>query len=66
MAIVVIIVACHHGHCHVFTSVTTYTSVQCKRESVVYDNGAGHGLYHTEILLVEDKCIKSHTNFTIL
>ncbi len=58
---VVLIVACH---CHVFVSVTTYTSVQCKREAVVYDNGAGHGLYHTEILFVEDTCIKkNHTIF---
>ena len=50
-------------------SATTYnyTSVQCKRETVVYDDGAGHGLYHTEILYVEDRCVKNHyTNFTML
>ncbi len=28
--------------------------MQCKQEAVVYDDRAGHGLYHTEILIVED------------
>ena len=32
--------------------------MQCKREAVVYDDGAGHGLYHTEILFVDDTCVK--------
>ncbi len=61
MAIVVLTVNCY---CHVFMSATTYISMQCKREAVVYDDGAGHGLYHTEILFVEDTCVKKyHTKF---
>ncbi len=59
MAIVVLTVTCY---CHVFVSATAYTSVQWKQKALVYNDGAGHGLCHTENLFVEDICNppKSH------